>query len=142
MASKQEVKQYLAYWFQLGKRVVCSKGGVTLRPQEVIKGDRYSDEFEEIWQKVTSPEAGDCYLEGTTETVLELMTPIWEMNACARCSLPVPIRNVGMPPELCPCSDLSNWPNTELPPPRLPVNTKEKLTAICNRLLGKEVEKT
>ena len=136
MASQQEVKQYLAYWFQLGKKVVFGNGEVRLLPQQVIKGDRYSDEFEECWQKIISPEAGDCYLEGTQETIEQLLTAAWEVNPCARCTMPVPVRNVGMPPELCPCNDLSNWPNTELPQPRSPVNTKDQLTAIRDRLLG------
>lgn len=142
MASQQEVKQYLAYWFQLGKKVVFGNGEVRLLPQEVIKGDRYSDEFEECWQKIISPEAGDCYLEGTQETIEQLLTAAWEVNPCARCTMPVPVRKVGMPPELCPCNDLSNWPNTELPQPRSPVNTKDQLTAIRDRLLGSGVETT
>ena len=136
MASQQEVKQYLAYWFQLGKKVAIGNGKASLLPQEVIKGDRYSDEFEEIWRKIISPEAGDCYLEGTQETIAELLTPAWEVNNCARCTMPVPVSNVGMQPELCPCSDLSNWPNTELPQPRSPVNTIEQLKGIRDRLLG------
>jgi len=142
MASQQEVKQYLAYWFQLGKKIVFGNGEVRLLPQQVIKGDRYSDEFEECWQKIISPEAGDCYLEGTQETIEQLLTAAWEVNLCARCTMPVPVRNVGMPPELCPCNDLSNWPNTELPQPRSPVNTKDQLTAIRDRLLGSGVETT
>ena len=140
MASQQEVKQYLAYWLQLGKKVVFGNGESRLLPQEVIKGDRYSDQFEECWQKIISPEAGDCYLEGTQQTIAQLLTPAWEVNPCARCTMPVPVRNAGMPPELCPCNDLSNWPNTELPLPRSPVNTKEQLTAIRDRLLGSGVE--
>lgn len=136
MASEQEVKKYLAHWFQLGKRVVYGSCGATLRPKEVIRGDGYSTEFEECWQKIMSSQTGECYLEGTTETVAELLTPVWEMNTCARCCLPVPIRTLGMPPELCPCSDLSNWPNTELPAPRSPVSTTEQLLAIRDRLLG------
>jgi hypothetical protein len=135
MASKQEIKQYLAYWFQLGKKVVIGNGQASVRPQQVIQGDRYSDEFEEIWQKVISEEAGDCYLQGTEQTVAELLTPTWEINTCCRCSLPVPVRSIGLPPELCPCNDLSNWPNTELPQPRSPVNTQEHLREIQNRLL-------
>lgn len=134
MASIQDVKKYLAYWFQLGKKVVFNKGAGTLQPQQVIQGDRYSDEFEECWQKITSPEASDCYLEGTQETIAELLKPVWEITTCGRCTMPVPKKQIGMPPELCPCNDLSNWPNTELPPPRSPVNTQAQLRAIRDRL--------
>ncbi len=134
MASKHEVKQYLAYWFQLGKKVMTNNGSASLLPQPVIEGDRYSDEFERTWQQIISPETGDCYLEGTQETIAELLTPSWEMSNCGRCTMPVPVRSLGMPPELCPCNDLANWPNTELPLPRSPVNNQEQLTAICDRL--------
>ncbi|MBD2771517.1 hypothetical protein [Iningainema tapete] len=136
MASKQDVKRYLAYWFQLGKKVVINNGAATLLPRKVIEGDRYSEEFEECWQKIISKESGECHLEGTRETIAELLTPDWDMLPCARCSMPVPIRSVGMPPELCPCNNLVGWPNTELPAPRSPVNTQEQLMAIRDRLLG------
>ncbi|MBV8883037.1 MAG: hypothetical protein JO235_03420 [Chroococcidiopsidaceae cyanobacterium CP_BM_RX_35] len=137
MASEQEVRRYLAYWFQLGKKVVIHNGQKTLLPQPVIQGDRYSQAFEDCWQQIRSPAtAGDCYLEGTDETVATLLTPAWEMNSCARCEMPVPVQSVGMPPLSCPCNDLSNWPNTEVPAPRSPVDTSAKLTEIRNRLLG------
>jgi len=136
MASEQEVRQYLAYWFQLGKRVVVGKSQKIL-PQPVIKGERYSQEFEDCWRLLQSPEAGDCYLEGTDETIAELLTPAWEINLCARCVMPIPVQNVGMPPLSCPCNDLSNWPNLEVPAPRSPVNTQARLTEIQNQLLGK-----
>ncbi|MBF2007195.1 hypothetical protein ACF3DV_02585 [Chlorogloeopsis fritschii PCC 9212] len=135
MASQKEVKQYLAYWFQLGKKVVIGNGAETLLPKSVIVGDRYSDEFEKCWQKIVSPESGDCYLEGTQETIAELLSPNWDMTSCARCTMPVPVRNVGMPPELCPCNDLPDWPNTDLPLPRIPVNNQVQLQLIRNRLL-------
>lgn len=134
MASEKQVKRYLAYWFQLGKKVVIRNGQSTLQPKSVIAGDRYSEEFESIWQQVTSPTNGDCYLEGTQQTIAELLSPLWTVNPCARCDMPVPVINVGMPPELCPCSDVPNWPNTELPAPREPVSSQNRLQAIRDRL--------
>ncbi|MUG94877.1 hypothetical protein F7734_21925 [Scytonema sp. UIC 10036] len=136
MASTNDVKQYLAYWFQLGKRVVIDNGAATLQLREVVNGNRYSDEFEECWERITSPDAGDCYLEGTHETIAQLLSPAWEVAPCARCNMPIPARNMGMPPLLCPCFDLAGWPNTELPPPRCPVDSQEELRAIRDRLLG------
>lgn len=136
MATKQEVKRYLAYWFQLGKKVVTSNGQASFSPQPVLQGDRYSDEFEACWQKILSPESSDCYLEGTDETIAELLTPAWELAPCSRCSMPIAMRNVGMPALLCPCSDLPTWPNTELPAPRNPVSTQEQLLIIRDRLLS------
>lgn len=135
MASEQEVRQYLAYWFQLGKKVFIHNGQESLLPQPVIQGDRYSQKFEDCWQQILAPESGDCYLEGTEETVAELLTPAWSVSPCARCSMPVPIRNVGMPPLSCPCNDLSSWPNTEIPAPRSPINSQTQLKEIRERLL-------
>lgn len=135
MASEQQVRQYLAYWFQLGKRVLIRNGQESLLPQPVIRGDRYSQEFEDCWQQLVSPNVGTCYLEGTDETIAELLTPAWEMNPCGRCQMPVPIRSTGTPPLSCPCNDLSSWPNPEIPAPREPVSTEAQLTAIRDRLL-------
>lgn len=136
MATKQEIKNYLAYWFQLGKKVVTVNGEASFLPRPVLKGDRYSDEFEECWQKILSS-SSDCYLEGTHETINELLTPAWEVIPCGRCEMPVPMRNLGMPPLLCPCNDLENWPNTELPAPRSPINNQDQLTLIRHRLESK-----
>lgn len=138
MASEQQVKQYIAYWFQLGKRVLIRNGREALLPQRVIQGDRYSDEFEECWQRIIAPESGDCNLEGTQETIAELLTPAWDLNSCARCSMPIPVRNLGLPPNNCPCSDLPTWPNLETPLPRSPVDTQVHLNDLISRLLRKE----
>ncbi len=135
MATKEEVKRYLAYWFQLGKKVVIGNEVTQLLPQKIFQRDRYSQEFEDCWQKILSS-SGDCYLDGTQETIAELLTPEWDMVDCSRCSMPIPLRNLGMPPVSCPCVNLPGWPNTELPGPRCPINNQEQLRAIRNRLVG------
>lgn len=134
MATKQEVKDYLAYWFQLGKKVVIDNGTATLLPQPILAGSNYSPEFEQCWQKIIGSDTRSCYLEGTHQTIAELLTSEWEMSACARCNMPVVVRNVGMPPLVCPCHDLIGWPNTEVPPPRSPVNNQHQLSVIRDRL--------
>jgi hypothetical protein len=137
MANKQEVKKYLAHWFQLGKKVIVGNTDQSFLPNSVLNGDRYSSEFEECWERILSLETRDCYLEGTQETIAELLTPAWEMLPCGRCNMPVPIRTVGMPALSCPCHSLPTWPNTELPAPRNPVNSREQLTEICARIADK-----
>jgi len=135
MASEVDVKRYLAYWFQLGKKVLIKNGQEALRPQPVIRGNGYSPEFEWCWQQILSPDSGDCHLEGTSETIAELLTPAWEVDPCSRCSMPIPVRHSGMPALTCPCNDLSSWPNTEVPAPRSPVDTHGHLIEIRDRLL-------
>jgi len=135
MASQDQVKQYLAYWFQLGKKVLIKNGQEALLPQPVIQGNRYSAEFEECWQQLVSPTSKDCYLEGTQQTIAELLSPAWEINPCARCEMPVPVPNLGMPALTCPCIDLPTWPDTEMPQPRSPINTQSQLIQIRDRLM-------
>ncbi|MGF1481612.1 MAG: hypothetical protein ACFB4I_19365 [Cyanophyceae cyanobacterium] len=134
MAAEQDVKKYLAHWFQLGKKVSLQNGKETLSPQSVIQGDRYSAEFEQCWQRVLDADSKDCYLEGTDQTIQELLSDQWDINSCARCSMPIPMKTMGMPPLDCPCSDLNNWPNTELPAPRSPVDSSARLNTIRQRL--------
>ena len=135
MASKTEVKKYLAHWFQLGKKVFINNGAASLQPQKVIDGGNYSEDFEECWQKVLSSKSGECYLEGTQQTITELLSPEWDMVSCSRCEMPVPLKNLGMPTLLCPCNDVLGWPNTELPQPREPVKSQFQLGQIRDRLL-------
>lgn len=134
MASEQQVKRYLAYWFQLGKKVMIRNGDAAVLPPSVVAGDRYSDEFEAVWQQIISPESGDCYLEGTQQTIAELLSPRWEIEPCVRCDMPVPLIKIGLPPELCPCNDLPSWPNTEIPKPREPISSQDRLKQIRDRL--------
>jgi len=140
MASEEQVRQYIAYWFQLGKKVLIHNGEESLLPSKVIQGDRYSEEFEECWRRMTDLKSGDCYLDGTQETIAQLLTPAWDVNPCGRCSMPIPLKNLGLPALNCPCYDLADWPNFESPLPRSPVHTQTHLNGIINRLIRKETK--
>ena len=139
MASEQEVKQYLAYWFQLGKKVYVRNGQDALQPASILKRNGtdtgYSHEFEACWQQIRTAGMGNCYLEGTNQTLAEMLTQQWEISACARCEMPIPVQSAGIPDPSCPCDDLSTWPNTELPQPRSPVDSQSRLSGIRDRLL-------
>ena len=134
MASTTQVKEYLAHWFQLGKTLVWRNGKAELLPQPVIQGDRFSEQFEECWRKIMSVGGKDCYLEGSKETVEDLLGASWDIDNCARCDMPVALVNCGVQPLNCLCSDLDNWPNNELPSPRSPVNSQSQLNKIKARL--------
>ncbi|MEO1209173.1 MAG: hypothetical protein AAFX78_06495 [Cyanobacteria bacterium J06638_20] len=134
MASDQQVKQYVAYWFQLGKRVMLRNGREAVLPEPVIQGDRYSEAFEACWKRLQSPESGDCYLEGTSQTIQELLSTDWNISPCARCGMPVPMLDLGVMDMGCPCADLQNWPNDELPRPRPPIDSNSRLGSIRDRL--------
>lgn len=133
MAAPQQVKEYLAYWFQLGKHLKFDDGHTVL-PQPIITGDHYSPEFEACWQRILASGGADCYLEGTAQSVAELLSNRWDLQGCARCNMPVPILVLGVQDNACPCADLPNWPNLELPQPRLPVNSRNQLEQIRARL--------
>jgi hypothetical protein len=133
MASFDQVKQYLAYWFQLGKRLKFDRGEALL-PQPVIEGDHYSPEFEACWQQALQAGGQDCYLEGTGQTIADLLSPSWDVVGCARCGMPVPTVNLGVQSGSCPCFDLPTWPNSDLPQPRSPVDSRNQLEQIRERL--------
>lgn len=133
MASETQVKQYLAYWFQLGKPIVHSKSQAGLLPNPVVQGDRYSQEFQDCWQQATESST-EYSLKGTNETIADLLSPAWEVSACSRCAMPVPVKSVGTQSLECPCIDLPGWPNTEIPQPRDPVSSQALLSRIRDRL--------
>ncbi len=138
MATQKEVKLYLAYWFQLGKRVLLHNGEKSLLPTPIFVGNHYSHEFEIGWQQILDSSSGDCYLEGTEQTIQQLLTPQWEISFCARCQMPVPMTVSGYGCLTCPCADLSLWPNTNLPLPHCPANTQQHLTELSQRLKRRE----
>ncbi|HEY9619214.1 MAG TPA: hypothetical protein V6C78_02540 [Crinalium sp.] len=135
MASQDEVRRYLAYWFQLGKSVSVKNGRETFLPRPVLQRDRYSPEFESCWQYILE-NAEVCHLEGTDQTIAQLLDPLWAIHPCARCEMPVPILDIGAMEAACPCSDLSFWPDSERPQPRGPVSSYNQLVQIRDRLLN------
>ena len=134
MASSRQIKTYLAHWFQLGKKLVWNNGKAELLPERIITSDRFSNEFEECWRKVMSIGGRGCYLEGTTVSIAELLDSSWTIDRCARCTMPVPIVELGIQDLVCPCSDLDNWPNSELPAPRGSIDSRSQLHNISMRL--------
>lgn len=134
MAEAKDVQQYLAYWFQAGKRILIKGGNEAYRPSRIIQGDRYSEEFQKCWDYVLSSASGDCYLEGTHQTVQELLSPFWDITPCARCDMPIPMVAIGVSPLGCPCNDIPTWPNDEIPKPRSPVDSRDRLSQIHHRL--------
>ena len=137
MASTQNVRYYLAYWFQLGKKLVLGNSGELLLPEPVMKDGTYSSQFEECWRRISELKGKDYYLEGTNSTINSLLSSAWEISPCARCDMPIPVIDLGLPSNTCPCGDMAHWPNLELPQPRSPVSTKKHLNRIKGRLNSK-----
>jgi hypothetical protein len=137
MASFDQVKRYLAYWFQLGKPLVLNNGQETLLPRPVLQNNRYSPEFEACWNRLLELHGNNCYLEGTSQSISELMSSQWEIEPCARCAMPVPMFSLGTQSLECPCNDLQTWPNNELPQPRSPIDSHAQLNQIRDRLLNR-----
>jgi hypothetical protein len=135
MALETEVKKYVACWMQLGNQVWFRNGQPA--QAQVIQRGRYTPEFEALWSKVYEPAKGDAYLSGTTITLQELMSNSWDIVQCARCTMPVAIQIAGVQPLGCPCQELVNWPNTDLPCPRPPIDDLAQLKGIQSRLAQK-----
>lgn len=74
MASNDQVKNYLAYWFQLGKKIAIHRGEA-IRPgsaiYSAIYSDRYSTSLKFAGNQVQSFNLGDCHLEGTGQSIAE-----------------------------------------------------------------------
>ncbi|MEM1252059.1 MAG: hypothetical protein AAGI69_06465 [Cyanobacteria bacterium P01_H01_bin.21] len=134
MASPREVQNYLAYWFQLGKSVHISNGRTTERPTPVLEGHQFSRAFQNCWQDIMAVGGRDCYLDGTTETIEQLLSSRWEITSCARCSIPVAMSNVMPVAQLCPCGDIDTWPNDDLPAPHMPINNSKHFNRLKTRL--------
>jgi hypothetical protein len=134
MATSTEVRDYLAHWCQLGKGVVMPASSEVLRPQPVLQGDRYSPVFEHCWQQIMACEGQDCYLEGTNQTIAELLSNRWDVVQCARCAMPVPSSYGFTSGPCCPCQDLPSWPNFEIPQPRSPITLQTQLQTLHQRL--------
>jgi hypothetical protein len=134
MASEDQVRTYLACWFQLGKAIIIQPDGLVLNPQPIVQGDRYSPEFETCWQTLQQVSHHSCYLEGTNQTLAELLSGYWDIVQCARCTLPIPLPYGNIIDLSCPCNDLSTWPNDTLPIPRPPIELQQQLQRIQRRI--------
>ncbi|MEM9220599.1 MAG: hypothetical protein AAGD25_40550, partial [Cyanobacteria bacterium P01_F01_bin.150] len=131
---------YIAYWLQAGKRLFYPAMPDGHKFTSILNGSRYSQEFEACWEQVCEPSsAGDAYLEGTAQTIKELLSSEWEIIDCARCDMPIPMVEVGTYDGPCPCHDLELWPNTDLPQPRSPIDSNRRLLAIQTRLLATSI---
>jgi hypothetical protein len=136
MALPTQVKTYLSYWFQLGRGVQMPLGAGIVKPAAVLADGGYSTEFEALWQQLVQPPiAASSYLDGTEQTIAQLLDTDWEIQDCARCNLPIPMKVAGLPPQSCPCDELKNLPNIEEIPPRAPIDSQAALRRLCERLL-------
>ncbi|MGA1263871.1 MAG: hypothetical protein ACO331_08185 [Prochlorothrix sp.] len=131
MAQQDQVRAYLACWFQLGKGVVLHRTGEVLCPCPVLQGNRYSPEFEQCWQQLAHQ---DSYLEGTCQSISQLLSGSWELVHCPRCSLLVPMPCGFTLDTSCPCHDVPSWPNMLIPQPRAPINMRQHLQLIHTRI--------
>ena len=137
MASSEQVKLYLTYWLQIGKKLLRGDGQEVDFTQNVVNYDSYSDEFEQCWQEILAQQGNDFYLEGSELGFDKLFSSQWDIAKCARCSMLIPKLELGVQAPGCPCDDMPSWPNIELPLPHDPVNNISRLNAIKKRLLNK-----
>lgn len=130
MAAPLEVKEYLAKWLQMGKALSVDNQEIFLT--EIIKGESYSSQFEQLWQQ--TPKA-IATLQGTNNTIAELLKPEYEIMPCPVCELPVACLSSGYRQiNTCPCSDLPLHPHLGLPLPHVPIATATYLQNISDRL--------
>jgi hypothetical protein len=134
MASATQVRDFLAHWFQLGKPVLLPGDRGQCLPAPIFRQGQYSREFEECWQAIMATQGQDCYLSGCPQSIATLLSPAWDVTACARCSMPVYLPTLGLTDSPCPCHDLNTWPNYDVPIPRRAVQDDQHLSQIQTRL--------
>jgi hypothetical protein len=145
MATPLQVKQYLAAWFQMGKGVVAPRlPEGRLFTNRVMMPDldhnlTYSPEFEQCWAQINLAPGmpgylGDSHLEGTSQTIQELLSNDWDIDGCARCGMQVSLKVAGFTDSTCPCSDMPEMPNDTTIQPAAPRSNRVALGHIHNRL--------
>lgn len=134
MASQEQVRDFLAHWFQLGKPIVLAEDRGEYLPNPIYHQGTYSQSFEDCWHNVMVTSGQGCYLKGTTQTVADMLSPAWVVTSCARCDMPLAIPELGMTKSPCPCDDLSSWPNYDVPVPRTAVDSDRHLSDIQRRI--------
>jgi hypothetical protein len=141
MASPARVKQYIASWLQLGRKIYIedSKDAIALSPKKIVEGDRYSQEFESVWQQIAGLDSHKAYLEGTNETIAQLIAHSWEIVPCSVCNMLVATPQVGTKESACPCHDIPDWPNNNVPIPNGAIDSQSALQQICDRLTVKHL---
>lgn len=138
MATPTEVQHLLACWFQLGKPVVIGRTGERLCPQPVLQGGLYSSAFEASWRRCVEAGLSNCWLENTELTLEDLCQNDWEVVPCARCGMPEALPIGHLPPLACACSDMTDWPTDQLPPPHSPLDVERSQDCLRHRLLQLE----
>jgi hypothetical protein len=134
MAHAQSVRDYIAQWLQLGKKIIVGDTPVAKVPIRGVGG--YTPEFENLWHWLTSEAiAPQAYLSATDQTIAQLLSDRWEIVPCARCDtlIPMPASPTGYCPP-CPCTDLPNLPNLDLVLPHPPINSQVQLAQLAERL--------
>jgi hypothetical protein len=138
MASRTLVKNYIAQWMQMGKSVSLSTQGEQVSIYKILNGEEYSSLFNKLWDEISTTKADQAYLDGTDQTIDDLLSDRWEIIGCARCSLLVPSLDLGpRVPVCCPCDDLPSHPNLDLVAPHVPVKLSTAINGLCDRLIAK-----
>ena len=133
MASAQKVQAYLAYWFQLGKPIILQHHDTQCLPAPVFQGSGFSLAFLDCWQQIME-NPKQSFLKGTDESIATLLTDEWDIEGCARCTMPLPMPVRGIKVSPCPCADLPSWPNETMPSPRTAVCSHAHLDNLRSRL--------
>lgn len=141
MATQEQIRSFLAHWFQLGKPIVLAGAHDECLPGPVYYKNGYSQSFEDCWQRIMEMGGKGCYLKGTTQTVADMLSSGWDIAPCARCDMPVAVPSLGMMKSPCPCHDLHTWPNYDVPTPRMAVDDGHHLGEIHRRLEELKAEK-
>lgn len=134
MATKKELKAYVALWMQLGKTLEYKEKTMLCPDIRNIYGytKEYDDFWEDVWKKKDY-----VYLSYVNQSLGELNKEEWSLDFCAYCQMPSPLKVLGVTTDSCICGDLYLHPNKNLPLPRIPNISECKLMKLVNKLSSK-----
>jgi hypothetical protein len=85
MATKEEIKRYIAQWMDLGNKVSTPVGNLFV--SKVYDHKTYSEEFNKLWLYLWNRKER-CRMEYTSQTIEELERR-WFLSRCGECKMEV-----------------------------------------------------
>lgn len=140
MATEEEVKSYLAYWFQVGKNVEIGTNREKKNVNKIfsLSSNEYSQEFNSLWEKIVE-EADTSFLEDTSFSIKKLLSSEIEIVACSVCNAIV-ASGIFFTNNSCICSNIPLWPNLDIPQPKKLLDSNCALLKIVQKLMEEKSE--
>jgi hypothetical protein len=82
MATQDQVREFLAHWFQLGKPVVLAEDRGECLPSPMFYKGGYSQSFEDCWHQIMVTSGQGCYLRAPPKALPPCSRPPGNCRLC------------------------------------------------------------